>query len=276
MTMLPEDKEKIENSNLEKQSLTLSFGAFYIKPNKSKGISGYNEIIACELAREVNLICPQYFLYYNGEESMILSEDISNYGPYLFLSDLNFKELNSAFLQVGSISLYDFWNSFSSYNNISDKLMIDLLKIYLFDLFFMNFDRNLDNIGILEDQKGLFILDNEYIFSDEYPSVIHSQFDNTNYDYVSDNPLEERLKDLKNFFQVTSSEQLEIFDHFFQLLTPEHLKEIFAKIEKKYFILTPQGNLPFSIPDKERYFQKYQKNYDAIDNLWKELRNGRK
>ena len=53
-----------------------------------------------------------------------------------------------------------------SIQKFSRHLVNDLVKVFLYDIFLLNGDRNLGNIGILEsDGKAyLYILDNEFVF----------------------------------------------------------------------------------------------------------------
>ena len=55
-----------------------------------------------------------------------------------------------------------------NYPKDSEKLTYQLIRVYLFDIFMMNSDRNLGNLGILirDGVADLCILDNEYVFSD--------------------------------------------------------------------------------------------------------------
>ena len=149
------------------------------------------------------------------------------------------------------------------------RLVNDLEKVFIYDIFMINGDRNLGNIGILEDADGpkLYILDNEFIFS-KYPVDLLAKLyydehlKNYFYHNIKDIPfnIERILESLEYFLATSSIEYNYLVEDFYNKLTPEYIEYVFLKYEDKRII----------IDDKEVYLMLYKCNYNAIGKLLKE------
>ena len=173
-------------------------------------------------------------------------------------------------LYFNSNSLYDIWIFLEKkYPKECPRLVNDLVKVFIYDIFMINGDRNLGNIGVLEDGEGpkLYILDNEFIFS-EYPVDLLAKLyydehlKNYFYHNIKDIPfnIERILESLEYFLATSSIEYNHLVEDFYNKLTPEYIEYVFLKYEDKGII----------IDDKEVYLMLYKCNYNAIGKLLKE------
>lgn len=188
-----------------------------------------NELIGKKLADIYGLICPRYFIApcnSNAKEVTIYSEDLASFGKFtlpVFPSDLT--------------TLYDIWDNldFKKYDTL--KLMIEIIKMYLFDLVLGNFDRCPCNWGLLENNGDvrLTIFDNEHLFSDEWSAYITSDFDDVKYaaGYSEKMVWEMRYSDLENFLLESDSRFYVLLEELLNLFTPEAFIKILDEVEEE-------------------------------------------
>lgn len=145
---------------------------YYLR-GKSISIYGVEELME-KLAKSVGINCAHYELVSVDDCYYTFSKEIS---PFFDTGEkMGFK----------FHSLYNIWNELEKkkYNNVYD-IMLNFIKIYLFDLLFINGDRKSDNLGIVS-KKGnaeLYILDNEFSFDDFYPPQLTAHMEDDYYEH---------------------------------------------------------------------------------------------
>lgn len=269
MKLTKEDFYKIKKTQLF-DTVSLSTGSYYVK-NTSDGI---NDLIGARLAKEFNIICPDYYIIKVNGGKYLLSFDLNNLGEFQTFYDLDVERSDSI------LTLYDIWDFFEKRNNYTYNfyLMTSIVKIYIFDILFVHWDRNLGNIGIIkiENKEEIAILDNEYVFSTDFPQNIVSYLDSDDMNICNENIREESMKDFINFLKYSSEEFIELFKYYYDLMNVEYFRNILDEVEQQNKIITENGEEPVIISNKEEIIGLYRENYDLIGEIWKELYHGRK
>ena len=151
---------KLTDSDIEKiikheDNFIIDGVEYYVKRAIDEGL----ELISSEIATNLGINSAKYYFVKTKDINYELSLSLRNFGVFKTGRELNFN----------SNSLYDIWaNLEKNYPKECPKLVHDLVKVFIYDIFMVNGDRNLGNIGVLEGGEGpkLYILDNELIFSD--------------------------------------------------------------------------------------------------------------
>ena len=218
-----------------------------------------NEILAYRLASLVGINCPLYHIVRVNKDLYYLS--------YSFNNDGIFKDGNR--LGIKSNGLYDIWMFFEkNYPKDSEKLTYQLIRVYLFDIFMMNSDRNLGNLGILirDGVADLCILDNEYVFSDFGANLLPKLFfDDRLKSYKCADSLDNRLpicvlkniESLEYFLATSAQEFYDIVLEFYNTLTPDLILLEMKKLNK----------MGFTLENQEYSLILYKKYYELIGNL---------
>ncbi len=280
MKLSLDDIEQIETIK-EPTKLNLSAGSFYAK----QIIDTYPinlaiaEVLGSYIAKEIGLFCPKYqiiFPYNDDEEVFVISEDLNNYGKFVDAFSLGL-------LREHNASLYGIWDFLEKkylndpvYGSKIPKLFNDIIKMYLFDILFCNWDRRSNNWGIIftDDDMQLAIFDNEFLLENDINHVISSQVDGVdwlNKTKIAMNIDRRRIRltmDLTTFFKESSKEFLLLFEDIFNLITPDYFREILNKMEKDEIVITKDGNVPLEIYDKEDYVKIYSDNYYLIKDIY--------
>lgn len=218
------------------------------------------ELIANKLAALLNIKCLEYISILIADLSYYFSKDLNAEGTFYTLSELGVLDSSlSAHLQ----GLNDIFPN-------NPELIDDIIKIYLFDILFMNSDRNPGNIGLLVSRKGpkIIMLDNEFIF-DEYAiglSVKHRACDiseNSIYGYNCGIPefLQTNLTDLEIFLETAKEEYCRLFWWMYETATPEVVGNIIRGVDK--------DNL-------NQFLKQYIENYKLIGMLKGRESNGQR
>ena len=218
-----------------------------------------DQIFANSLATKMRIICAKDYIVKVDEDYYYLS--------YSFNNDGVFKDGNA--LGIKSNGLYDIWLFFEkNYPKDSKKLTYQLIKVYLFDIFMMNSDRNLGNLGVLV-RKGvtdLCILDNEYVFSDFGANLLPKLYFNDKLkSYKCADSLSDRLpicvlkniESLEYFLATSSQEFYDVVLEFYNTLTPDLIAAEMNKLNKMGFTLENQGHS----------LMLYKEYYELIGNL---------
>lgn len=289
INLTEKDKEKIRSIDFP-QLIDLTIGSFFIK--KDFHNTGSNELIGKKLADIMGIICPRYFLVDVDKEKYILSEDLNQYGKFIPAIELGEKyedDFESYSLKklyqdeswydeeaqkiLHGNSLYDIWSylekNYSS--NISRFLMNEAIKIYIFDILFMNYDRDTRNWGTLINGKqiNIAILDNEFIFTKKKESN-NDEEKQSKGSYLAGtvslnvNFKEEHVpvyEDFRRFLKESSTEYIVTFKYYFNLITPEFLRKIIEQTENS-------NNLV--IADKDEKINIYQKHYNTLQTIYNE------
>lgn len=297
------DKDIIRHLGYPK-IVNLSSGSYLIKKDFQN--TSVNEIIGQKIADIMGLVCPRYYIVEVDNESYLLSEDLNQYGK--FMPALEFSEkykdafesypINKLYQDeswydedakkiLHGNSLYDIWSFFeNNYSpDISKRLMNDILKIYIFDILFLNYDRDPRNWGILteKNQAHIVILDNEMIFSkkdtlekDEENNDLEEEEKNDgsylaetvalNINFMETHP--KIYDDFRYFLKESSLEFITLFKYYFDLITPEFLNGLIEQIERKYNIKTSNKEEMLEIYKKHRLslMQVYDEEIKRKDN----------
>ena len=280
MNLTLDDIEQIETIK-GPTKLDLSIGSFYAK----QIIDTYPinlaiaEVLGSYIAKEIGLFCPKYQIvlpYNDDEEVFVISEDLNNYGKFV-------DAFNLGLLKEYNASLYGIWDFLEKkylnnpiYGSKIPKVFNDIIKMYIFDILFCNWDRRSNNWGIIfnEDNMQLAIFDNEFLLENDINHIISSQVDGVewlNKTKIAMNQNRRRISlemDLTTFFKESSKEFLILFEDIFNLITPDYFREILNKMEKNEIVITKDGNVHLEIYDKEDYVQIYSNNYYLIKDIY--------
>lgn len=254
MTLTAEQKKDLEYFN--HKFMTINGTRYYVKECEDN--YSLKEVVGKRLADILGIRCAEY-------------EVVSANGTMYYLSrDLN--ELGSArnLTLIGDInnSLYTIWNGLDKTFENSKELMKELIKIYFFDLLFLNSDRKKHNILIVNSISNthLYMVDNSLIFSDMRSELFSGM---TRYDDLKnvrkidclnkDNLyLDMNLHNLEYFLETSDRKFIEIIKEMFLKASPIIIKEVIEGVEKAY---------NYKLPDKEKMLAMYSKNYEAIKEL---------
>lgn len=289
LNLTEQDKEIIRHLGYPKL-VNLSQGKFLVKADYQN--TSVNELIGKKLADIMGIVCPRYFLVDVDKEKYILSEDLNQYGKFTPAIELGEKyddDFESYPLRklyqneswydeeaeklLHGNSLYDIWSYFEKNypSDISKSLMDEILKIYIFDILFLNYDRDSRNWGILtqKDQANVVILDNELIFTKKSEEDKDDDKQNESSCYAETVSLNVNFKeehapiyeDFRRFLKESSAEYIVTFKYYFDLITPEFLRKIIEQTENS-------NNLV--IADKEEKINVYQKHYNALLAIYNE------
>lgn len=241
LRLTQKDLDLIEHSGFSKNIL-LSCGSFYIK-GKSEPDLLYNELIGEKLAHIFGLNCPHYHFIKIHDYYYILSEDLNKDGIFKTVEDLKIAQDSCALKEAISF--------LSKKYSLKDEIL-DIVKIYIFDLLFLNSDRDTINWGILfqiNGNKKITILDNECLF---IPLLTNKLYYTTCF----------MPKDLESFLKTSEEDFLELFYSYYHLFTPLYLKHVIEEVEM-------ENNIPIST--KEHIIEIYEQNYLRIENIIKEV-----
>jgi len=241
-----EDKETIKSLGYPKV-VNLSCGSYLVKLEFES--TGINELIGKKLADIFEIICPNYDLVEIDDARYIFSEDLNKIGKFVGADVLegnndyltySLKDLykNDAWYDkdaegiLHGNSLYDIWSYLEkNYSTkVSRELMQDIVKIYIYDVLFFNFDRGTRNWGILtlNDEPRIVMFDHEFMFNidaeDSKTLLMNVNFLEKKSDLYDD---------FRYFLKESSSEFVSLFKYYFDLVTPELLSQIIKSVELK-------------------------------------------
>ena len=265
--MNQKDREILENKIIEARHLNIDSNmspfkivynnkAYYVRTNKIKEV--LYEKLASNLAKKVGINCPECEVLVTKNNLYALIEDINNYGSFKEMKKLINKD-DKTYGEDETLS--NLWY-FLEQNNL-EYLMEEILKIYMFDILLMNFDRHSSNFGILADMNNnskAYIFDNEYILNPELAPKITavSTFENDDQRYnfnlssnnknflidfslkkLTSNKIEEMMSEEeyeRELFEEYLKDVKTDFVEFMEVSTSEHInliKEIYDKITPK-------------------------------------------
>lgn len=221
-----EVNDTILNKIREGKNLSLPFvydyKIMYIK--KDNGDCGLNELLGKKLANIFGISSANYYLVTVDNENYIISESLENYGEFLKCSNFSLEDSNN---------LYDIWYYLeNNFINI-EELMEQLIKVYLFDMLFCNFDRHQENWGVVSncDTNKLCIFDNAEMFNTQYKPSLYCSTDNDDIedDYIS--YLVELVREITVFKSHCSSEFIENSIEILNKIDVETLNNLISEVE---------------------------------------------
>lgn len=224
-----------------------------------------NELVACKLAKIIGINCAEYYLVKLNGIYYYLSYSFNNIGKFKRGSDFIGKSSEDN-------TLYNIWNAFESeYPDECKELMLDLVKIFIFDIFLLNGDRHSGNYAVVEkDAKHkVYMFDNDETFQSLFRVVLSATYDTHDYVKRPSKIIKKNLaystrgnnEILEYFLSSSSKEFCNLVIDFYYKLTPEVVYNTFLKIEQEENI---------RISNKDYNIKLYRENYELIGNLLEE------
>lgn len=267
MNLTKRDITIIKRNEHRTTPANLSLGSFYVK-QVSKSLA-LKELIGARIATTIfKLNCPKYYVVKFNIHYYVLSEDLNMEGEFLTLEEMGFKKNEN--------SLYDTWIDLETKYGKSFNETIDFIKVYIFDVMFHNLDRKADNIGILflpDNSRKVTIIDNALILSND----TKEEYGTESMEYLElYADMAESLniyQDFKRFLLDSSSEFIELFKYYFELITPDYFCKLAKEIAQENSIDTepPASFIPDIITTLTR---DYQANYNRLKTILKNLERG--
>lgn len=251
------------------EHVTLSIGDFIAKPD-FRNLSA-NELISKRLADIMGLICPKYYITEVKKQKYLLSEDLNQYGEFtnaLIIAEKLKEKKESSYSdidinKISSNSLYSIWAYFESIYPLetSKELIAEVLRMYIFDVLFLNFDRELKNWGILTTSDNIphiAILDDEFILhKDDEEKLLGTTALSVSLTTLYPSVYE----DFRQLLRESSAVTRNIFAHYFNLITPEFFASIIEQVEN-------WDQVP--VPNKDELIKTYKENRTMLRKIYEE------
>lgn len=221
---------------LKSKVLKLEFNGelSYIKGNYS-----LTEIIGERLCTLLGIKCAHYNAFLINDTYYVASRDLNLDGHFILAKSFLLENDNN----IPSI-IDNFRNNFPNY----EELKLEILKVFLFDIMFLNSDRYTENWGLLNNH--IVILDNAGIFSNDSFTLMGESNQIVN--------IYESLESILNSF----TECAEILAEFLKI-TPEYFSELLSEIEI---------TLNVKIKKKKSYKYIYKKHYERVKEIFEKYR----
>ena len=246
-------------NDYEHEFITINEKSYFCKRAIDEGL----ELIGNRLANKTGILCSKDYLVKTQTGLFYLSYNFNNDAKFISAAKLGIKLSN----------LYSAWDRLENlYPTEVEKLMNQLVKVFLFDIFLMYGDRHLGNYGILEkgNNHDIVILDNDLIFSDTEYARLKPKYNaedklkaysNTGVSHKKTSySILHNLESLEYFIATTSKDFYPIIKEFYELLTPDLIFEVIKQIEN-------EENIKFY--ELEYMMMLYNENYKGITNLLK-------
>jgi len=255
---------------------------YYYKNCKSNEF--FNELIAEKIAKRLNIPCCHYILTYNYGIAGVSSEmfDTTNYvslreilrdayGKITYFGILDEKKTDGLYKTKNSLEdiwmvLYKRYNSRENAQELVNKLMTQIVRVFLFDVVIANSDRHTENIGFIEDGENVELaplFDNDYMLSDyalydnDYSMYVESGDYFAKEDYSNFGTNQAPQNTLEKFLNVSASEYKEELIEMLKAISKESLEEIFNELEIEGICIDS------SI--REKYIKKFELNQKIIN-----------
>lgn len=253
--------------------ITLNEESYYLKMVSYE--EGIRELIGSKAASLFGLKHPLCKLISLDNNCFcILSKDLNTEGVFQTAENLGITPWKNQ-------SLFRIWEQFDHLERDTKSLLNEIVKMYLMDILFVNFDRRNENWGVLRtsDQDNVVALDHDRILS---PNILldKSEYTTVNYDGltayeaythgVGCEDLRQTIKDnIAYFVSISSDEFVQMFNEYFNLCSPEYFAYLLGEVEKENSILTKDGDIPLTIPNKDELISIYMANYRPIGEVWR-------
>lgn len=213
---------------LKSKVLKLEFNG---EPSFIKENNFLTEIIGAKLCSILGIRCAEYRAFLIEDTYYVASRDLNLDGNFILANEFLTERENN----ITDIIAY-FKNNFANY----EELKLEILKVFLFDIMFLNSDRYTENWGLLNGH--IIVLDNAGIFSnDSFTLMGESHQVTTSYDNL--------IRALNNIEGCS-----EILDDFLKI-TPDYFSELISEIE---------SSLNIKIKKKKSYKYSYKRQYEII------------
>ncbi len=290
MKLTKEDIAKL-NKTYRGKLVKLSSGKYFCKmcvgtDQFSSLTYAVNEVLAHEVLKDLKITSPRYYIALASEEDEIyslISENLNNKARFYTAAEMGITN------EDGS-SLFSIWNHLETHFTKDLHVYIDIIKLYLFDLFFLNVDRHISNWGLIYDGKKYHVaaLDNEEILLIDYlVPKISPYYDSEKWvkllqDIDISTDLDKKaiqkinFDNLMAFFEESSQEYIELFEELHEMLTPAYFANLLKRIEQEEVIYTLNGEMPLNIPQKEVLIAIYTENYNLITDVYEKYKEERR
>ena len=221
----------------------------------------YNELIAEKIANKLGLKCAKYYLGEYCNYKGVVSEmfDVRNYKSmdeflYSVYGDDCFEKNN----------LEDIWNALSIKFNQeqTEKIMNDIVNVFLFDILIANNDRHANNLGLIIKDNNVElapIFDNDNMLREiaMNDGAFFLGIDrNDYYNYVTGESKNDNVFD--KFIRISDSEYTERLKRMLPLISDESINNIFKELEEDGVIVPKEK--------REDIIKRFRKNYNIIEN----------
>ena len=235
------DEDKLENLKPVKDKRVFSFehqGQIYFYKQIVKVAEVYNELIAYFLASKMNLSCVEYDLAsLDGAIGVISKNFLEGVHSHFTIEEI----LQNYFRDERQIekknNLQDIQKALSYWYQDIDvgHLMIQLMRIFIFDVLIGNIDRHSRNLMILEKENLFFkIFDHEKMLSSTsiYEGGYSLGIDEDDY-FTTEEELDVEDHFVRKFVKVCSKDELVLFQQYLELIAEEEIESVFAMVEQK-------------------------------------------
>lgn len=223
-------------NDLKVTELKIRGNNYFIKPDGS-----LKEVIGYYCAKYLGFYCVEYFSVFLKHKQYSISRDIHELYPFVLASDFIKNEYD----------LLEILDSVRNSKYYNEDLILDILKMYIFDILFLNDDRNKTNWGVILKNNNycLILFDHSNIFSILKGPIIQYVSKVENHLSLQDSV----IKDLETFLNDCPLEYYEKLLDFIYKANISAIKRIFRDIENLYHISLDSF-----------YLELYEQNYTKI------------
>lgn len=249
-----------------RRKVNFSFGNYFVKGTSLE--KALNEVIAKNICQKLQIMCPDYKIVVASNEYYVFSADLNEENIFFTASEAGITEnINSSLKSIWQFLQQTYYNA--------ETLMVEVVKMYLMDIFFNNVDRAETNWGILfsDKKRQLVALDHECFLDRGSYNDIKSFSDIKNDDF-------ETLKqeNIVYFLNHSGDFGLKLYKSFLKTFTVEYLENLLLEIEKNEKIITEEGNKDLKIDSRLKMLiiERYSKNYQIMEEIGRNYAYGRK
>ena len=228
----------------------------------------YNELIAEKIAQRMGLPCAHYFLGKYQKEEVVISEmfDMKNYHSMRSI----LQEENPNYQDQDDNNLSSIWIAFLNRfdQETTERLMDQLVKIFLFDALIDNRDRHDENYGLIiteEDVSFAPLFDHDAMF-DEWSSYFHHfsmgiEKDDLKNHLINSNTKTEEM--LEKFLWVSDDKYRDDLKEYLKWIRPDSIQEILEELK--------QEGVKISKEEEELIHMMFSDNVRRIEAILEEI-----
>lgn len=243
-------KLKDSNSFFDKFCFIIGEDEYFYKRVVEKNL--YNELIAEELAKDFGIACAHYDIAVYDGKIGVISKNIFENG------DKNF-EMKKILNGEDNNNLTDIWDTLLfRYKNekIVEKLMNEIVDVFMFDVLIGNSDRHTGNLQLVENDNNVKICplyDNERMLSSDSIKYGIYFMGIERDDYYRDIAFDENRNLLFRFLNMSDNIYKEIFKSKLWIISNENINKVINRVENR---------INNNIPDYIKEFMKEQFSYN--------------
>lgn len=208
----------------------------------------YNELIAEELAKDFDIPCAHYDIAAYDGNIGVISKNI-------FKKDDNKFSLSEILDSSEHNNLEDIWDTFLyryKDEKIVERLMKEIVDVFMFDVLIANPDRHSGNIMITENKDKISVAplyDNMLMLSSNSIRYGMYSIGIDREDYNEEIDEDENMNLLFRFLNVSDNIYKEIFESKLWVISPENIDKVIVRVENR---------INNEIPDYVKEFVKEQ------------------